>query len=247
MNRFNGRLLAWAAAHGVEIVRGETSLEAWLTQARYFVLQHASVAAAKGDPAAMWAENRTECELLSRAIQLRDADTNAQLTRILLVERRGHDVLYVVGALHSVTEDVLVRGLQAVVHERRILDEVHQRFIEALARNRFDDQPVAVRERLETFAFLQARLQLLARPATSIDDVAQIVDRIDQAAAARNVTLRQMVNHTITTPDFQNAAATLQGFPLRRLLAWAFIRDAIHAGFVIRTELEEHLNLPPGT
>ena len=247
VNAFNGRLLAWAAAHGVEIARGETSLEAWLTQARYLVFQRTAVAAARGDPAAMWAENRTECEILVKAIALRDADINAQLTRILLVERRGYDVLYVVGALHSVTEDLLVRGLNVVVHERRILDTMYQKFIEALVKNSFDDQPVAVRERLETFAFLRDRLQLLARAATSVDHVAQIVDKIDREAAARNITLRQIVDHTITTPDFQNAARNLDGFTLRGLIASAFIKESTRSGFILRTELEEYLNLPPAT
>ncbi|HEV7240099.1 MAG TPA: hypothetical protein VGQ36_12740 [Thermoanaerobaculia bacterium] len=244
---FDRRLLAWADAHGVEIVRGETSLEAWLTQARSSAFRRTAVAAAKGDPASLWAENRKECELLSRAIQLRDADTNAQLTRLLLVERRGHDVLYVVGALHSVTEDLLVRGLKTIVHEKRILASLTVGFIEALIRNTFDDQPTAVQERLETLSFLQERLQVLARPTTSVDDVAQIVLEIDREAAARNLTLRQIVDHMITTPDFQNAASPLDGVKLRWLIAFAFIIDMIYGGFILRTEVEEQLYVSPVT
>jgi hypothetical protein len=244
---FNGRLLAWAASHGVELVCVETSLDAWLTQISYFFFQTAAIAGARGDPAAMWAENRKECEILSRAIQLRDADTNAQVTRLLLVERRGHDVLHVVGSLHSVTKDLLVRGLKAVIHERRVPDDNNERFIDALIKNRFDDERVAVREWLETFAFLRDRLLLLLRPATSLNDVAQIIHKIDREAAARNVTLRQIIDHMITTPDFQNQARPLNSVALRWLTAMAFLMGSIDSGFILRREVEEHLNLAAET
>lgn len=247
LSPFNGGLLAWAASHSVELVRVETSLDAWLTQVSYFFFRHAAVAGARGDPAAMWAENRKECEILCRAIQLRDADTNAQLTRLLLVERRGHDVLHVVGSLHSVTRDLLVRGLKAVIHERRVPDEINERFIDALIKNSIDDEPVAVREWLETFAFLRDRLLLMAQPTASLNDVAQIIHKIDREAAARSVTLRQIVDHMISSRDFQNQARPLDSVALRWLTGMAFVMGAINGGFILRTEVEEHLTLSPGT
>jgi hypothetical protein len=227
---FNRGLLAWAATHRVEILRGETSLEAWLAQTSHTVFQRAAVGAASGDPATMWAEHRRECELLAKAIQLRDADTNAQLTRLLLVERRGHDVLYVVGALHAVNEELLVFGLNALVHQKPIPEAI-------------GDQPAVVRQRLETLAFLQDRLRLLARPTTSVDEVVQIIHKIDHAAVARNVTLRQLVDRMVTNSEFQNAARALDAVALRWLTAVAFTLDMIHSGFIGRSEVEEHLHL----
>jgi hypothetical protein len=54
-----------------------------------------------------------------------------------------------------------------------------------------------------------------------------------------------MVDYFIATPAFQNAARDLDGIALRGLIAWAFIKEAIRAGFILRAEVEEYLNLPP--
>ena len=245
---FHRRLFAWAADNGLETVREETSLEAWLTHSAWDAAAlRANTAAANGDEATMWAESRKGFEILARATQLRNTDTNAQIARLLQVERRGHDVLYIVGAGHSSSEELLVRGLEAIVHDKRILGSVIVGFLEALVRNHFDDQPAAIRERIETISFLHERLHMLARPTTSVDDVAQIVDKIDREAAARNLTLRQIVDHMITVPDFQNAARTLDGGKLHWLIAMAFILDMINGGFILLAEVEKYLELSPGT
>jgi hypothetical protein len=241
---FASRLLAWAVGRGVEVVPEETSLEAWLANAAWdSVAHHADAAAARGDAAAMWAATRKEWEMLARANLLRDADVNAQITRILQVERRGHDALYVVGVLHSLNEDLLIRGLKAVVYERRFIEPASERFLQALVTNSFDDQPAAVREQIETHPFLLERLGMFARPTTSYADVLNVIHEIGKAAAARNITLRQIVDHVITVPRFQEAARTFEETSLRRFLAWTFIMDAIDGAFISRSDVERYLDL----
>ena len=246
MTPYNRRLFAWAAAHGVEIVRGETSLEAWLAQnAWHLALLGKDAGVSRGEPATVWAANREEYELLARAIRLRDAEIHAQLTRLVRVERRGHGVLYVVGALHSVNQELLVGDLEAVVHERRFFDPFNEPFVAALIEGSFDQQPAAVREQIETFAFLGNRLRMLARPTTSWNDVAQMLREIERAALSRSITLRQIVDHIITAPDFHDAARPHEGFRLRWLVAYAFITHMVNGAFLPRSVAEKHLDFSP--
>ncbi|HEX6087771.1 MAG TPA: hypothetical protein VF266_24785 [Thermoanaerobaculia bacterium] len=240
---FNRRLLLWAAANGAELVRGETSLEAWLVQMSWIVARQMGTAVATGDPAAVWAEHRRECELLARAIQLRDLDLNAQLTRLLRVERRGHDALYVVGALHSASGNLLTRGLKAIVHQGHFIDDSGVRLVRALIEQRLDDEPPDVREWLETFVFVSDRLQPLARPAASVSDIARLTHRLDGCAAARGVTLRQIVDSVIADPAVRQSAGAFESRGLRVMTGVALVLRLIDGGFIARAELETDLRL----
>lgn len=238
---FNDHLLAWAAAHVVEMIRGDTSFQAWLGFATWNVrARRTDAAAARGDAAIMWAEHRKEWEALARSIQLRDADVNAQITRIVSVERRWHDVLYVVGALHVVNETLLVDGLSAVVHERRIAEMITERFATTLMQNTFDDQPAESREQLQALAFLHERLQAIVRPTSSLDAVAALLEKTVEATAEQNVTLRQVVDHLITIPAFQEQARMLDPLTQRAYLAQIFIALMISSGFICRSDVEEY-------
>jgi len=241
---FNRHLLAWASDHCAEVVLEQASLEAWLTRMMWEAhMQRTDAAATRGDAAAMWAENQKEWEALARLTRLRDAEVNAQITRILKVERRGHDVLYVVGAMHSMNEERLVAGLKAVVHHRRTPEMAGERFIKALVKNAFIDQPATSREQLETLAFLDARLQTIARPTTSADDLTRVLEKIAGAVAARNITLRQIVDYLIANPGFQETSTRLDSTARRPYVASTFVSMMIDSGFIDRAEVDAYLYL----
>lgn len=242
---FHRRLLAWAADHRVEVVPAETSLEAWLTvRAWESSSQRVDMAMAKGESTTMWAANRKLRETVARATRLRDADANAQIARLLKIERRGHNVLYVVGAAHSVNESVLICDLKAATYEKRFRELLSARIEAALLDGTFDDQPIEVRERLETIEFLNERLSRLARRATPPYDYYDLIDRIEQAAVARNFTLRQIVDDIISIPAFQEAARTTGSVNLGAFFAWAFVKHMISDDYISLAETQEYLPGP---
>jgi hypothetical protein len=241
---FNLHLLAWASDHCAEVVLEQASLEAWLARMMWEAhMQRTDAAASRGDAAAMWAENEKEWEAVARLTRMRDAEVNAQITRLLKVERRGHDVLYVVGAMHSMNEERLVAGLKAVVHHRRTPELAGERFAKALVKNAFVDQPATSREQLETLAFLDARLQTIARPTTSADDLTRVLDTIAEAVAARNITLRQIVDYLIADPGFQETAGRLDSDARCRYIASTFVFMMIDSSFIDRAEVDAYLYL----
>jgi len=236
---FNHCLRTWAADRGVELVRAETSLETWLAYTDWMVHSvRTNEAVAQGDAATMWAENRKEWEACARSMRLRDAEVNAQIVRLLNVERRGHDVLYVVGVLHASNEDLLVRDLEAVVHERRAF-ALTERLMEELKRNTMED-----REQLETLAFLDVRFQLIRQPTASTDDLTRLIDKIARAAAAHNVTLRGIIDYLITIPAVQQLARMCISEGVQTYVAWAIAFTMIDGGFIDRAEAETYLCLP---
>jgi len=242
---FSRRLLTWAADHRVEVVPAETSLDAWLTaRAMESSEQRVDTATAKGDSAKMWAENRKLRETVARATRLRDTDANVQIARLLKIERRGHNVLYVVGDGHSVNERVLIGDLEAVLYEKRRREPLGARIGAALLDGTFDDQSIVVRERLETIEFLNERLARLAQPATSAHDYYDLLDSIEQVALSRNFTLRRIVDDIISIPAFQEAARTRHGANTGAFFAWAFVRHMISDDYISLAEVERYLPGP---
>jgi hypothetical protein len=245
---FHRRLLDWAVDHGVELIPEETSLEAWLWRASATVVgRRVDRAAARGDAATMWMENRKLWEIMTRMTQLRDADVHAQVARLLRVERRGYHVLYVVGVGHAIDEELLVNDLEAIVYEKRSPLPVSDQLVAALAGNALEGQPEAFRDRLETLAFLGDRLDRLQLRTRSTGDVAPLIAAIEQTAAARGFTLRRIVDDIVSIPAFQEAAGTVDEGNLGTFVAWAFIKHMVSDEYVSRAEVDRCLNVHLGS
>lgn len=229
---FSRRLLNWAAEHGVEVLPAETSFKAWLLVMLWNpIRQCVDTAAAQGESATLWAENRNLQGAVALATRLRDADANAQIARLLKFERRGHNVLYVIGIAHSVNEGVLVCDLEAVTYEKRCREPLSARIGAALLDNTVD-------ERLETIEFLNERLSRLERPVRTGRDYYGLLDMIERVAVARGFSLHQIVDDIISIPAFQTAASTVASANLGAFFAWAFLKHMISDDYISRAEVE---------
>jgi hypothetical protein len=111
---------------------------------------------------------------------------------------------------------------------------IGERFVKALANALFDEQ-------LDTLTFLEERLQTIKRPTTSMNDMIHFVDKIGQAIAP-TLPLKQIVDHLIAFPSFQETAKTLDRIDQRRYLALMFVSIMVDSGAINPAEAEEYLH-----
>jgi len=245
VNPFSEALLAWAAEHRVPIVREQIPFEAWIAIKGAFIPNiRANIAAASGDLATMWAENRNECEAYAREGLLRDAQVNGQVSKMLNVEHPNSNVVYVVGASHSMNEHLLVRDLNAVVHKTSIDLGIFWRYLEGFANGSLERTPKDVREEVEATMFLAGRVGLWGRANGELDDAFRIVYQISETAAAeKEVTLRRIVESMVAAPKFQDVARKLNVAELAKFIGWVFIRDSIENGVITSSEVGRYLDI----